>query len=96
MTSGALMPGPENFLALLGQADDRQIAEAERVEFPLRAAELALAAVDDDEAGPADAFVEHARVAPPHDLGHAGEIVLALDRLDPVAAIVRAVRLAAA
>ena len=41
--------GNEDFLMLLGEADDRQVVQAERAQFLHSHAELALAAIDDDE-----------------------------------------------
>jgi hypothetical protein len=45
-TAGAI-----DFLEFLGQTDDRDVVEAELLEFAAGGAELALAAVDDDEVG---------------------------------------------
>ena len=88
--------GQEQLLALLGQPDERQVVQAELVEDGLGRRDLALPAVDDHEvrelpaqllgaalvAGlrPAEAAQEHLLVA--------GEVVRALDRADPEAAVV--------
>ena len=90
------------------------------LQFPNGHAELALAAIDDDEVRQHDfraalageaalgfdgiflgelririgggVFQQNARVAAADDLGHGGEVVLALDGLDAVAAVVLVVR----
>ena len=43
--------GQEHLLALLGQADERQVVQAELIEHLAGGADLALAAVDDDQVG---------------------------------------------
>ena len=49
------LPGQEELLALLGQAGQGQVVQAELVEDLAGRADLALAAVDDDEVGQAPA-----------------------------------------
>ena len=94
--------GQEQLLAFLGQAGQRDIVEAELGEDLGRGADLALAAVDDHQVGQPPAELLGTALlgrrcppeAPPEDLLVAGEVVGAVDRLDPEAAIVTGPRLA--
>ena len=85
-TIGSGAAGQEQLLALLGQAGQRQVVQPELVEDRLGRADLALAAVDDDEVRhrPAALLLAALLARPGHpepaaqDLLVAGEVVRAL------------------
>ena len=97
---GVAATGQEELLALLGDPGQRQVVEPELVEHRARGADLALAAVDDDEVGQAPAELlgaalvgtERAPEASPQDLLVAREVVLAGDAADAEAAVLAAAR----
>lgn len=70
-----------------GEADDGDVVEAEGVELGSGGVELAFAAVDDDEGREFFAEADEAGVAAADDFGDAGEVVLAFDGADAVAAV---------
>ena len=82
-TIGVAQAGQEQLLALLGQPGHGQVVQAQLVEHHAGGADLALAAVDDDEVGHAPAQllgapllrIERAPEAPPQYLLVAGEVV---------------------
>ena len=82
---GSERPGQEQLLALLGQAGQGQVVQAQLVEHLARRADLALAAVDDDQVGHAPAQllgatllgIERTPEAASQHLLVAGEVVLA-------------------
>ncbi len=92
--------GQEELLALLGQAGQRQVVQPELVEDLPGGADLARAAVDDDEVGqrasaaprPPSSPVRARPEAAPEDLLVAGEVVRALDRPDPEAPVLAGAR----
>ena len=101
-TIGSDLAGQEQLLALLGQAGQRQVVQAQFVEDLLGRAHLALAAVDDDQVRhrPATLLVRpllpvlgEAEPAAQHFLV-AGEVVRALDRPDLEPAVLAGARLA--
>ena len=92
--------GQEQLLALLRRSRERQVVEAELVEHRAGGADLALAAVDDDEVGQAPAELLGAALvraqgspeATPQDLLVAREVVLAVDAAHPEAAVLARAR----
>ena len=77
----------DDLLELLGQADGRDVPEAEFVERAARGAELRDAAVDHHQIGQGRAFGLAARIAAADDFGDAQGVVDPLHAADPEAAV---------
>src|SRR6185312_3670816 len=82
----------EDLLFPLREADERKLAEADRLQRGMRGVELALPAVDDDEIGERLLFFHTTREIARHDFVHRREVVDAFHRLHLELAVLGAVR----
>src|SRR4051794_40087432 len=79
---GLAAAGNEDLLLALGERDERQLAEPDRLEGGTRGAQLSLAAVDDHEIGKRTLLRDPAREVAADDLVHRREVVDPGDALD--------------
>jgi len=86
--------GEDDRLLTLGEADERRRGEAMLLEGREGGADLAEAAVDDDELGERPVLLVQARVTSSDHFLHRAEVVVALEGLDLEAAVARLVGLA--